>query len=57
MRNIRENCFKVYCEENGPATPMEELGRIFLGADHDARNICSECRKGLGILSPLGAGE
>ncbi len=56
MGKICERCFREYFEEDGPATPAEKLGRIFLGAvqDQDAGNVCPECRKDLGILTLLG---
>jgi len=59
MRKICEKCFGQYFEEDGPATPMEELGRIFLGAvkDQDAGHFCPKCRNELGILNLLGVGE
>ena len=59
VRKICAKCFREYFEEDGLATPMEELGRIFLGAvqDQDTGNFCPECRNELGILNLLGFGE
>ncbi len=59
MSRICEKCGRIFFEDDSPVTPMEELGRIFLGAvqDQDAGNLCPECRRNLGILSLLGFGE
>ena len=53
MRKIYGKCFREYFEEDGPAAPMEELGRIFLGSVQDigAVNVCKECRKDISILN------
>ena len=59
MRKICERCSREYFEEDGLVTPMEELGRIFLGAvkGQDADNLCPKCRTDLGILNLMGVGE
>jgi len=58
-RKICDRCFREYFEEDERASPVEELGRIFLGAlkDRDGVNFCPKCRKELGIVNLLGFGQ
>jgi hypothetical protein len=59
MVKICKYCFKEYDDEDDPATPLEELGRIASDAleDQDAAKICPDCKEKLGILFFLGFGE
>lgn len=56
---ICERCGKRYDEQDTFATPMEELGQIFLRSvkGDEIDGLCQDCKKELGILNVMGFEE
>jgi len=48
-------CGEKYDEDEGPASPVEVLGELFLeSAGESPQNLCPRCREELGMLALLG---
>jgi hypothetical protein len=51
-------CGEKYDEEDGPVSPVEALGALFLeSAGEEPRNLCPTCREEIGVVGLLGFEE
>jgi hypothetical protein len=51
-------CGEKYDEDEGPMSPVEALGELFLeSAGETPRNLCPACREEVGVLGLLGFDE
>ena len=51
-------CGEQYDEDDGPMSPMEVPGELFLAsAGEESQNFCPRCREEIGVIGLLGFDE